>query len=55
MAQFRCGVAPIKVETGIYERLAIEKRLCFNCIKGHQRTLNVRYVMLSCPVYAHIR
>ena len=31
MSKFRCGVAPIRIETGRYENLCLEKRLCFNC------------------------
>lgn len=27
-AKFRCGVAPIKIETGRYESLAVEERVC---------------------------
>ena len=29
-AKFRCGVAPLKIETGRYEALLVENRLCFN-------------------------
>ena len=28
LAKFRCGVAPIRIETGRYERLALNERLC---------------------------
>ena len=28
-AKFRCCVAPIKMETGKYEGLAVENRVCF--------------------------
>jgi hypothetical protein len=39
MAHFRCGVAPIKIETGRYERILIPigERTCFNCMDpgGH--------------------
>lgn len=30
-AKFRCGVAPLKVETGRHENLPVDKRFCFNC------------------------
>ena len=30
-ARFRCGVAPIRLETGRYEHLAVEQRLCHFC------------------------
>ena len=33
LAKFRCGVAPIRIETGRYERNypSVEERTCFNC------------------------
>ena len=31
MAKFRCGVAPLRIETGRFERLSVEDRLCFHC------------------------
>ena len=31
-AKFRCGVAPLKIETGRYEGVSIENRTCFNNI-----------------------
>ena len=30
-AKFRCGVAPLRLETGRYERLSQEQRTCFYC------------------------
>ena len=30
LAKFRCGVAPLRIETGRYERLTLEQRVCFN-------------------------
>jgi hypothetical protein len=30
-AKFRCGVAPIRLETGRYENIRLEERCCFNC------------------------
>ncbi len=30
MAKFRCGVAPLKIETGRYENIPLEARICFN-------------------------
>lgn len=32
-AKFRCGVALIRIKTGRYERLALEDRRSFNCVK----------------------
>ena len=31
LAKFRCGFAPIRIETGRFERLALEDRKCINC------------------------
>ena len=30
-AKFRAGVAPLRLETGRYENLAVNQRTCFNC------------------------
>ena len=51
-SKFRCGVAPIRVETGRYERLALEDRHYFNCsnqVEDEER------VLLHCPIYQEIR
>ena len=48
----RCGVAPIKIETGRYEGFAVENRVCpfcRNCVEDEI------HVMLACPVYQTIR
>ena len=47
-AKFRCGVAPIRVETGRYERLNYDDRTCFNC---HEKIENEEDVLLECPLY----
>ena len=31
LAKLRCGVAPLKIETGRYERIPHDQRFCFNC------------------------
>ena len=31
LAKFRCGVAPLRIETGRYERLPLESKLCSQC------------------------
>jgi hypothetical protein len=52
LAKFRCGVAPLRIETGRYEGLRIDQRLCFNCkttIESEQ------HVLLECPLYNDIR
>ena len=55
-AKFRCGVAPLKIETGRYEGILTENRLCFNnachmnnCIEDE------KHVLLYCPVCEYLR
>ncbi len=31
LSQFRCGVLPLKVETGIFQDIPVEYRLCIIC------------------------
>ena len=50
-AKFRCGVAPLKIETGRYERLDLDKRLCFNC----DNIEDEKHVLLTCPLYEDLR
>ena len=50
-AKFRCGVAPLKNETGRYERLNVNERLCFNCNSIEDE----KHVLLSCPLYEDLR
>ena len=51
-AKFRCGVAPIKIETGRYEKLNVDDRLCPFC------TYNVIedevHVLTECSLYIDI-
>ena len=47
-AKFRCGVAPIRLETGRYERLNVEQRTCFQC---PQRIDTEEHVLFICPFY----
>ena len=44
LAKFRCGVAPIRIETERYERLASEDRKCINCdaIESEKHVICVR-------------
>ena len=51
-AKFRCGVAPIKIETGRYENLAVDSRVCFNCLNVVE---DEKHVILNCPLYANLR
>jgi hypothetical protein len=52
LAKFRCGVAPIRLETGRYENLPVDQRLCpfcENCVEDEC------HVVLRCPMYADLR
>ena len=52
LAKFRCGVAPLKIETGRYQSLNIEDRTCFNCLTEVEDEI---HVLIKCPLYKDIR
>jgi hypothetical protein len=45
-AKFRCGVAPLRVETGRYERKAVHERTCLYCINYVEDEF---HVLMLCP------
>ena len=51
-AKFRCGVAPLRLETGRYERLDVQLRVCPFCKDTVENEL---HVVTQCPVYDDIR
>ena len=51
-AKFRSGVAPIRIETGRYERLDYSDRTCYNCAGEVESEM---HVFLYCPVYQTLR
>ena len=51
-SKFQCGVAPIRVETGRYERLALGDRNFFNCTNQLE---DEEHVLLHCPIYQEIK
>ena len=51
-SRFRCGVAPIRLETGRYERLPEAERVCPFCSSEIENEI---HVMLNCPLYDDIR
>ncbi len=55
MAKFRCGVAPICLETGRYEVLSVpeQERICNNCDLNEIE--NEVHVITRCPMYNDIR
>lgn len=50
-SKFRCGVAPLKIETGRYERKNLDERVCFNC----NILEDEKHVLLNCPLYEDLR
>ena len=52
LAKFRCGTAPIHLETGRYMHLPVEQRVClFGCDQVETET----HVLVECSVYDEIR
>ena len=47
-AKFRCGVAPIRLETGRYERLEVNDRLCPLCEEDVEDEI---HVLLNCKYH----
>ena len=52
IAKFRCGVAPIRLETGRYEHLEVSERICPVC---HLEVESEEHVIVRCPAYSDIR
>ena len=52
LAKFRCGVAPLRLETGWYTNTPVNERLCLVCGNGIE---DEKLVILHCDVYTHIR
>ena len=52
LAKFRCGVAPLRIETGRYQSLNVEDRTCFNCLTEVEDEI---HVLIECPLYQDIR
>ena len=52
-ATFRCGVAPIKLETGRYglNRVLVKQRLCEHC----NLVEDEYHVLMQCTMYDEIR
>ena len=51
-AKFRAGVAPLRLETGRYENLAVNQRTCFNC---RDMIESEHHVLLNCPLYEYLQ
>ena len=52
LSKFRCGVAPLKIETGRYQSLPVNERTCFHC---DDIVEDETHVLMCCPLYEHLR
>jgi len=52
LAKFRCGVAPLRTETGRYKYLPVHERKCPFCKTVVESEL---HVLLNCPMYTFDR
>lgn len=50
--KLRCGVAPLRLETGRYERLQLDERFCFHWAN---KVESEKHVLLECPLYDDLR
>ena len=53
LSKFRCGVAPLRIETGRFEQLPVSQRTCPLCNSGEVET--EYHVLLHCTTYNDIR
>ena len=51
LCKFRCGVAPLRIETGRYEGLAVNSRLCPFCGVVEDEV----HALVVCNMYSDIR
>ena len=52
-AQFRCGILPIKIETGRFRKMKVEERLCEMCNLG--KVEDEAHFLCECPRYKELR
>jgi hypothetical protein len=52
IAKFRCGVAPLRIQTVRFEKLEVQQRVCNECtnVVGDEA-----HVLLKCPLYIDFR
>ena len=50
-AKFRCGVAPLRIETGSFENKSLEERKCSFC----DNVESGQHVLLDCCMYDDLR
>jgi hypothetical protein len=52
LAKFRCGTAPIRIETGRYQQVPVDQRLCpFACAQVESEV----HVLIDCHIYEALR
>ena len=49
LAQFRLGILPLKIETGRFNNLAVEQRICDLCTTKHIE--DEKHFLCNCPLY----
>ena len=52
LAQFRCGTATLRIETGRYEGTPVEQRFCLFC---KDKVEDEIHALLDCPLYNDVR
>ena len=55
LCKFRCGVAPIRIETGRYERLNVTDRICNICDNHDNEIEDEKHVIMKCTLYDDVR
>ena len=55
LCKFRCGVAPIRIETGRYKRLNVIDRICNICDNDDNEIEDEKHVIIKCTLYNDLR
>ena len=56
LCKFRCGVAPLRIETGRYEGLPIHRRTCPFCSVNNDNVIESEYhALFECNLYNDLR
>jgi hypothetical protein len=53
LAQFRCGILPLRIETGRYHGEPVEERICSLCSENNVE--DEIHFLLHCPLYSEYR
>ena len=53
LTRFRIGISPLRIETGRYEGMPLEERICQCCESGQIE--NELHMFSECPIYNNIR